>query len=588
MKITSIILSLILGWLCYYFGMPTLSFGWFGWPAIIVIMSIPIIAMNAEDQDGFFVGGIILAVFGVFFLMIVPLFSTWSMFRADSYKSLLGAVNDKSITSSIEPINPENIVIIDEQTAHRLADKCLNEYPDARAIGSEVELGTLTLQKVKDKMYYVAPLLHSGYFKWSSNSRGTPGYIMVNTVNDKDVKFIQEVNGQKIYLKYQERACFGDNIERHIYTNGYRTNGLADYSFEIDDDGVPYYVVIIYDKTVGYAGENATGVLTVNAQTGVITEYALNTVPNWVDRIHPVDFIKTQVDDWGYFIHGWLNPSDKDRLESTDGISLVYGNDGQCYFYCGLTSVGNDGSSIGFLMVNSRSKEISFYHQGGATEASAMSSAEGKVQEKGYQASHPRPYNIDGVWTYVMALKDKEGLIKMVALVSVKNYDIVGVGQDIKDAIRQYKSALNSNGNTTTFEGKKSDFSITGKITKFSVDNRSGNSYYYFMIDTIKTKIFVATSNISDEIVLSQVNDKVEVTFADANSCLIDIRTFDNKALSLVKSDSQNKVDKYFKTVNDSIGIKQNANDANAAWDTLSDVKKAEMLKEFSKDRQKR
>ena len=583
MKALSIFLSLILGWMAYYFGMPTLSFGWFGWPVILILMSIPLIVFNIEERDGLFKTGIGIAIFGLFFALIVPMFTTWSLFHSDSYKSLLGTVNEKTITTSIEPINPENIVIIDEETAHRLADKCLNEYPDARAIGSEVELGSLTLQKVKDRMYYVAPLLHRSFFKWSSNSQGTPGYVMINTANDKDVKFVQEINGKKLHIKYQEGACFGDNIERHIYTNGYRTKGVYDYSFEVDDNGVPYYVATIYDKTVGYAGEDATGVITVDVESGVITEYAIKDVPKWIDRIHPVSFIKEQIDDWGYYVHGWLNPSDKDRLSSTEGISLVYGNDGDCYFYCGLTSVGKDNSSIGFLMVNSRTKEVSFYHQGGATEQAAMSSAEGKVQEKGYASSHPRPYNIDGVWTYVMALKDKEGLIKMVALVSVKNYDIVGVGQDIKDAIRQYKSALNSSGNVATFEGKKSDFVVSGKVTRISVDNRSGNSYYYFMVDTIKTKMFVATSNVSEEVVLTQVNDIVEVTFTDANSYLIDVRTFDNKALNPVKSDGQKNVEKYFKTVSDSINIKQDVNDVNVVWDTLSASKKSELLKSLQK-----
>ena len=40
-----------------------------------------------------------------------------------------------------------------------------------------------------------------------------------------------------------------------------------------------------------------------------------------------------------------------------------------------------------------------------------MQSAKGKVQEKGYTASFPILYNINGVPTYVMSLKDKAGLV---------------------------------------------------------------------------------------------------------------------------------------------------------------------------------
>ena len=48
-----------------------------------------------------------------------------------------------------------------------------------------------------------------------------------------------------------------------------------------------------------------------------------------------------------------------------------------------------------------------------------MTTAEGKVQEKNYQATFPVMYNILGKPTYVMSLKDKAGLVKMVSFVSV-------------------------------------------------------------------------------------------------------------------------------------------------------------------------
>jgi hypothetical protein len=40
------------------------------------------------------------------------------------------------------------------------------------------------------------------------------------------------------------------------------------------------------------------------------------------------------------------------------------------------------------------------FKQGGATEFAAQSSAQGKVQEKGYKASLPIPYNINNLLTF--------------------------------------------------------------------------------------------------------------------------------------------------------------------------------------------
>ena len=48
------------------------------------------------------------------------------------------------------------------------------------------------------------------------------------------------------------------------------------------------------------------------------------------------------------------------------------------------------------MLVDTRTKEAKLYKQPGATETAAMTSAEGKVQEKNYQATFPVMYNILG------------------------------------------------------------------------------------------------------------------------------------------------------------------------------------------------
>lgn len=63
--------------------------------------------------------------------------------------------------------------------------------------------------------------------------------------------------------------------------------------------------------------------------------------------------------------------------------------------------------------MNQRTMETKYYEIEGAIEDSAMTSAEGKVQNLGYKATFPLLLNIDAEPTYFMALKDASGLVKI-------------------------------------------------------------------------------------------------------------------------------------------------------------------------------
>ena len=54
-------------------------------------------------------------------------------------------------------------------------------------------------------------------------------------------------------IKYSPSAWFNQNLFRHIRFR-YRTELLSDYSFELDDDGYPYWVVSVVAPEIGYYG----------------------------------------------------------------------------------------------------------------------------------------------------------------------------------------------------------------------------------------------------------------------------------------------------------------------------------------------
>ena len=289
------------------------------------------------------------------YMTVLPMLTSLAIFRSNDYRDLIGKVEvGESLSDHMAPISIEKIRVVDQALANLLGDKVLGAQA---ALGSQVRLGTFNIQKVGTELYWVAPLLHSGFFMWQKNSQGTPGYVMVNATNERDVKLVQEVKGKKVLIKYQPEAFFFSNLERHTYFEGYFTCGLTDYSFEIDDEGNPYWVITKFKKKIGFNGSDAVGVVIVDPQTGETKEYSIENTPAWVDRIQPDSFIETQLNDWGQYVKGNWNFSNEDKLQITESVSLVYGEDNRAYWYTGLTSVGADEATVGFMLVDTRHKK---------------------------------------------------------------------------------------------------------------------------------------------------------------------------------------------------------------------------------------
>lgn len=302
-KLRNLSLVLIAGLVLVYMYMPTVNFGFTGFAVLLmvltgiwVVLNNPFSVIQSQNNTPTIkigkpgkVSFILLAVLAAY-ITIVPAITSWALFHTDEYRNLIGKVETESnLSSHMLPISIDKIRVVDQSLAQLLGDKVLGSQS---ALGSQVVLGNFNIQKVNNDLYWVAPLLHSGFFKWQKNMQGTNGYVMVNACNERDVKLVQEIGGKKVYVKYQSEAYFFSNLQRYLYFHGYWNVGLTDYSFEIDDAGTPYWVVTKYKKTIGFNGEEARGVVIVNAQTGEIKDYTVENTPKWVDRIQPGEFIE--------------------------------------------------------------------------------------------------------------------------------------------------------------------------------------------------------------------------------------------------------------------------------------------------------
>lgn len=537
--VTSIVLVLI-AFCMLYFGMPVLNYGYLKLPflllllLIIAVLLFTKIAVSADNKQVIIKQKpskifTILILVVLAYVIIFPLATSLPMFKSESYRNLIGNVKDgNDLKNHIAPISLDEIRVVDERLAMLLGEKIIGSQP---SLGSQAEIGDFTIQKVNNELYWVAPLLHTGFLKWFNNSEGTPGYVMVSATNERDVKLVQEINGKPIKIKYQPAAFFGSKIQRHVYFNGNSMIGLADFSFEIDDEGLPFWVVTTYDKKVGFGGSDATGILVVNAQTGEMTTYSIDKTPLWVDRIQPLDFIEEQLSDWGEYVQGYWNWSNENKLQITEGLTLVYGENQKSYWYTGLSSVGKEESTVGFVLVDTRTKETSYYRQSGATEYAAQRSAEGKVQEKGFNASLPIPYVVNNIPTYVMTLKDDGGLVKMFAMVSISDYTIVGVGNTMRETLMAYKNVYNMADNGMDAKSLTAKKNLTSVVTRISNDIKNGNSFYYFMVKDSQS-IFVGSSQLSNELPVTTVGDTIKIQFDVDMEQVIDVSDFKNISIS--------------------------------------------------------
>lgn len=538
-KILLVLIILIFTFLLFYINLPVIQYGFTSLPIILLVvtlLALVLFSSAALDRNKnmvltkkphkiFFVFlGLLLG-----YLIVLPIITSSALVRTKEFQTKIGEVkNGKKISKHIAPISIDEIRVVDENLAYLLGEKIIGSQP---ALGSQVELGEFFIQKVNNKLYWIAPLLHSGFFKWLNNKEGTPGYVMVSATNERDVKLVQNIGGKEIKIKYQPNAFFNSDVNRFIYLNGYATTGLADFTFEVDDAGIPYWVVTTYKKTIGFAGNDATGVVTLNAQTGELKDYSVAETPLWVDRIQPIAFVEKQLTDWGEYVNGYWNFSNLNKLQTTEGLTLVYGENNKSYWYTGLTSVGKDESTVGFVLVDTRTKETTFYKQSGATEYAAQQSAEGKVQEKGYRSSLPIPYNINNIPTYVMTLKDDGGLVKMFAMVAISDYTIVGVGNTMRETLTSFKNVYNMADNKINPNSQTDKKRLKSVVTRIANDIKNGNSFYYFMVKD-NPKIFVGSSQISNQLPITNVGDSVFVTFDIDGEDIIDISSFRNKNLN--------------------------------------------------------
>lgn len=446
--------------------------------------------------------GLVVIVYLVGALLSSPIIN------AKKYQQLM-TVETREFTTDIEELSFDQIPLLDKDSAELLGDRKMGSMVD---MVSQFEVDSLYSQiNYQDRPVRVSPLKYASLIKWFTNQgEGIPAYIKIDMAT-QDTELVKLDEG----MKYTTSDHFNRNIYRHLRFK-YPTYIFNDLSFEVDEEGIPYWICPVKKFNIGlFGGETIGRVVLCNAITGETQDYAIEDAPQWIDRAYSADLLVRLYDYYGTLKHGFFNSvlGQKDCLHTTDGYNYLAIDD-DVWVYTGVTSITGDQSNVGFVLMNQRTMETRFYEVEGATEASAMSSAEGQVQNLHYTATFPLLLNISGEPTYFIALKDDAGLVKKYAMVNVQKYQIVAIGDTVSECEENYSTLMYENGIKETPEDTRDVETITARITKIAQGVVDGNSHYYIMVEGSDAIFDIPVVDLID-IIRYDVGDEVTIEYKE-------------------------------------------------------------------------
>lgn len=461
----------------------------------------------------------VLTLLVVVLLVLGSLISS-EMFRAKTYSSLI-TVEESDFASDIaETEYVSDIALMDSGSARIIGARTLGTLSDLVSQYNVADSYTQIAMKQADGTaapYKVAPLEYASFFKWLTNSKsGIPGYVKVDPVRF-DAEFVR-LDGD--YIKYSDSAYFGKDLMRALRF-AYPTAIFGSVYFEVDDDGHPYWIASVIKPNAGLFGAfDVESVVTLDACTGETAEYTPAESPEWIDIVYSGNLICQKYDWYGMLRGGYLNSafSQTDCVVTTDDFGYkIIGND--VYIFTGVTSTSNDEANIGFILANSRTGAYKYYAVPGAEEYSAMSAAEGSVQQYGYRASFPSLINVGGEATYIMVLKDASGIVKMYSMVNVRNYNIVVTSETQEEVFQKYKSALSQNGGNVSEDLLTEETIVVDEILYIT---QSGETVVY-----VKSGDRVYRMNFSEDILFVNEGDSITVWHSGTTDGVIPVVRFE-------------------------------------------------------------
>ena len=532
----SLAVTAVVGFVSFYFTLPALNFhdkqfySYLGLLCVVYVVCIFLLSGGLHSQVQMtgkeklldwlrFIKSRCLPV-GIAFVVVVLValvgeVLSQPIFRAAAYRDLL-TVETGDFAADVTQISFDKIPTLDRKSAQYLGDRQMGTLSD---MVSQFEYSNDSTQiNYQGRPVRVAPIDYADLIKWLTNrGSGLPAYVVVDMVS-QEATVVRLEEG----MKYSFSEPLNRNIMRHLRFQ-YPTMMFSTPEFEVDENGHPWWIAPRVVKTIGlFGGTDIKGAVLVDAVTGE-SEY-MEEVPTWVDTLYVPELIMEQYDYHGTYVRGFINSvlGQRDVTLTTDGYNYIAMND-DVYVYTGVTSANADQSNLGFLLCNMRTKQTKYYVAPGATENAAQRSAEGVVQDLGYDATFPLLLNVAGEPTYFIPLKDATQLVKMYAMVNVAQYQVVATGTSVSACERSYIQMLSDKGITQKEELPQTQ--VTGTVAEIRTAVLDGNSFYFLRLEG--ADVFYAISAVQNrEVVTANVGDTVtidhEVPSEDMTGSILD------------------------------------------------------------------
>lgn len=542
--VVSLVLTLVFGAVLYYFMLPALNFKAVELYIYVIILIAAYIGIFGILSRAYFrpeymeyaknkVKIPVILVLVIALIMGIGYVTGAAVFRAKDYAQII-KVEDSDFSEDVAEIDFSSVPRLDKDSSNMIATRALGELSDY--VSQFVVNSYYSTQiNYKGTPVRVQSLDYGDIFKWLKNTKdGIPAYIIVDMTTQK-AETVRLEEG----MKYSPAEHFNEYLIRHVRFN-YPTLIFDEASFEIDENGRPYWIVPVLDKTIGlFGGTDVIGAVIVDSITGETQlistslngetkldtdKFVTDKEYQWLDQVYSARILNEQYNYFGKYNNGFWNSiiGQENVKVTSSGYNYLALND-DVYMYTGVTSISSDQSIIGFVLINQRTKEAVYYQQAGALEETARTSAQGKVQQYGYIATFPILLNVSGEPTYFMALKDSSQLVKMYAMVNVEQSTVVGVGTNLAECTENYASELQKNGVNVQVDvdsmGAETEdtppaaetVDVTGTVEEIRSVITGGETYFYIKLADNKAYYKVAVKD-AERIVILNIGDSITFT----------------------------------------------------------------------------
>lgn len=481
--------------------------------ALIITCAGAVLASGIERmiKTGLFLASLLVAL-SFLFAPILNADEKYEQVKMDE-KVEISAFDENETPASVPP-----------QFARNKMKKAFSQVPNT----SYYELGNLQIQKVNGEYVYIAPVEFSGIFKWLKGDQ-TPGYFTLSaTDSSANPKFM------KAEMVYTPSSYFHKNIERHIRMQFPQHIFYGDPQLEVDDNGKPFYIRTYGDFISARNGFTVQGVVVVDPKNGETQSYKLADVPEFIDGAVSPEAVSLNNSYYGNYIHGFWNSkfgkSDV-KIPSDEGtevnVTPIFDENKEMYYFTDFTSPkeGVD-SMLGYSLTNARTGEATYYT--GNLEESYMDSRgnldiiEKKFIEKKWEGKMPVLYNFYGEASWLTPVLDSNGFLQNYFIVSAANPEISVYGNTAKDALKQYKTALQRGAGNINGSSKAEEKQTSGTVVRVYKEKSGDYTIISFLLENRQS--YVISSENQPLAIYLQEGDQVNITYLETGEDFLPVK----------------------------------------------------------------